>query len=330
MQGAPVHELADVRGQHQAKRALLIAAAGAHSLLMLGPPGSGKTMLAQRLPGLLPPLSADEALEVAAIAAVAQGIPGSAPAATRWTSTPPFRAPHHTASAHAIVGGGSTVQPGEVSLAHHGVLFLDELPEFDRRVLESLREPLESGRVNVVRASQRAEFPASFLLVAAMNPCPCGRHGLGAPPCRCNPAQVERYRARISGPLLDRIDLQLRLAQVDAQTLVADAPRPDEGSATAAGLTTAQACALVSRVRERQMLRQGCLNGRLSPAGTLQHCRADPAGLALLAKAVSQRGTSARGQHRVLRVARTIADLAGREAMHPSDIAEALSLRMEE
>ncbi|MDQ2641773.1 MAG: YifB family Mg chelatase-like AAA ATPase [Pseudomonadota bacterium] len=322
---APVHELADVRGQHHAKRALLIAAAGSHSLLMLGPPGSGKTMLAQRLPGLLPPLRADEALEVAAIAAVAQCIPGAAPQATRWPSTPPFRAPHHTASAHAIVGGGMAVQPGEVSLAHHGVLFLDELPEFDRRVLESLREPLESGRVNVVRASQRAEFPAAFLLVAAMNPCPCGRHGLVAPTCRCQPAQIERYRARISGPLLDRIDLQLRLAQVDAQTLVAELPDNASGA-----LTTAGARALVTRVRQRQMLRQGCLNGRLSPAETLRHCRADAAGLRLLAEAASKRGTSARGQHRILRVARTVADLEERATVSHSDIAEALSLRPEE
>ncbi|HWL64021.1 MAG TPA: YifB family Mg chelatase-like AAA ATPase [Steroidobacteraceae bacterium] len=322
---APVHELADVRGQHHAKRALLIAGAGSHSLLMLGPPGSGKTMLAQRLPGLLPPLTADEALEVAAIAAVAQCIPGATPQATRWPSTPPFRAPHHTASAHAIVGGGAAVQPGEVSLAHHGVLFLDELPEFDRRVLESLREPLESGRVNVVRASQRAEFPAAFLLVAAMNPCPCGRHGLVAPTCRCPPTKIERYRARISGPLLDRIDLQLRLAQVDAETLVAEKPDNAKGA-----MTTAQARALVTRVRQRQMLRQGCLNGRLSPAETLRHCRADAAGLKLLAEAASRRGTSARGQHRILRVARTVADLEERASVSRSDIAEALSLRLEE
>ncbi len=329
---APAHELADVRGQHTAKRALLIAAAGSHSLLMVGPPGSGKTMLAQRLPGLLPPLSADEALEVAAIAAVAQCLPGATPAGARLPAVPPFRAPHHTASAHAIVGGGVAVQPGEVSLAHHGVLFLDELPEFDRRVLESLREPLESGRVNVVRANQRAEFPAAFLLVAAMNPCPCGRHGLVAPGCRCHAAQIERYRGRISGPLLDRIDLQLRLAQVDAATLVADAPKRDESQAgaAAASLTTAQARELVSRVRQRQLLRQGCLNGRLSPAETLRHCRADRAGLALLAKAAPQRGTSARGQHRILRVARTIADLGDRETMNGSDIAEALSLRLQE
>jgi magnesium chelatase family protein len=331
----PALDLADVRGQHQARRALLIAAAGGHSLLMLGPPGTGKTMLAQRLPGLLPPLTAEQALEVAAIAAVAQCVPGSAGAARmRWPSAPPFRAPHHTASAHAIVGGGTAVQPGEVSLAHHGVLFLDELPEFDRRVLESLREPLESGRVSVVRANQRAEYPASFLLVAAMNPCPCGRHGLVSPPCRCIPAQIERYRARISGPLLDRIDLQLKLAQVESHALLAEVPAPGAApagrSAVGEVTTTAQARELVGRVRQRQMLRQGCLNARLGAAGTLRHCHADAAGLALLARAVAARGTSARGQHRILRVARSIADLAEREPIQPGDVAEALSLRLEE
>jgi magnesium chelatase family protein len=229
-------DLADVRGQWQARRALVIAAAGGHSLLMLGPPGSGKTMLAQRLPGLLPPPTAAESLEIAAIAAVAQAESGLGQMLQR-----PFRAPHHTASAHAIVGGGTTVRPGEVSLAHHGVLFLDELPEFDRRVLEALREPLESGVISVVRANQRAEFPAAFQLVAAMNPCPCGRAGMVAPRCRCEPRQIDRYRNRISGPLLDRIDLQVVLPPVDAQELV-------EPAATAAlreSLTTAQAAVAV-------------------------------------------------------------------------------------
>lgn len=331
---APAPDLADVRGQHQARRALLIAAAGGHSLLMLGPPGSGKTMLAQRLPGLLPPLDAAAALEVAAIAAVAQAIPGvGARAPARWSTTPPFRAPHHTASAHAIVGGGPTVQPGEVSLAHHGVLFLDELPEFDRRVLESLREPLESGRVSVVRASQRAEFPAAFQLVAAMNPCPCGRHGLVRPACQCNPARIASYRARISGPLLDRIDLQLRLAPVKAHALVAQPGRDATCAPAQDGHgpgDSAQARALVEHARERQLMRQGRLNARLSAGMTLRDCRANAMAIALLMKAAEDRGISARGQHRVLRVARTVADLAGRDEVCANDIAEALALRLEE
>ncbi|MEO6186087.1 MAG: YifB family Mg chelatase-like AAA ATPase [Steroidobacteraceae bacterium] len=327
MHGA-MPELADVRGQWQAKRALLIAAAGAHSLLMQGPPGSGKSMLAQRLPALLPPLSREEALEVAAIAAVAQCAPGGThaleapapPGATRR----PFRAPHHTASAHAIVGGGVAVRPGEVSLAHHGVLFLDELPEFDRRVLEALREPLESGRVSVVRANQRAEYPAAFQLVAAMNPCPCGRAGMVHPRCRCQPAQITRYRARISGPLLDRIDLQLQLPPVDASHLTGTiADTPD-------ALTTARAQRAVCAARERQLARQGMVNSRLDPDGTLRHCSAGTEGMALLRRAVASRGYSARSQHRILRVARSIADLDDRHAVKVEDVAEALGMRWDD
>jgi len=309
-----------------------MAAAGAHSLLMLGPPGSGKSMLAQRLPGLLPALDATQRLEVAAIFAVAQAGGGSGRADGRRTACtrPPFRAPHHTASAHAIVGGGRAVQPGEVSLAHHGVLFLDELPEFDRRVLESLREPMESGRVSVVRANQRADYPAAFQLVAAMNPCPCGRHGLVAPPCRCQPAQVERYRARISGPLLDRIDLQLRLAPVPATSLMdAAAPAAGDGRGRAGVLTSAQARVLVRAARQRQHRRQGCLNARLPAGDTLARCAPDAAAAALLTRAASARGMSARAQHRVLRVARSIADLAGRESVEADDVAESLALRLE-
>jgi magnesium chelatase family protein len=324
-------DLADVRGQHQAKRALLITAAGGHSLLMLGPPGSGKTMLAQRLPGLLPPLDPAQALEVAAIAAVAQSLPGAraGTADIRSPLWPPFRAPHHTASANAIVGGGTAVQPGEVSLAHHGVLFLDELPEFDRRVLESLREPLESGRVSVVRANQRAEYPAAFLLVAAMNPCPCGRQGLVLPACRCNPTQIERYRGRISGPLLDRIDLQLRLAQVEARELTGG-DSGQEHPASPGSITTERARAQVGLARERQWSRQGCLNARLQAGDTLKHCHADAASLTLLARAAARRGSSARAQHRILRVARSIADLAGRDQVQADDVAEAVALRLED
>jgi magnesium chelatase family protein len=319
-------DIADVRGQWQAKRALLIAAAGAHSLLMEGPPGSGKTMLAQRLPGLLPPLLPAEALEVAAIASVARDPRATAPPSPVSSVLRPFRAPHHTASAHAIVGGGATLRPGEVSLAHRGVLFLDELPEFDRRVLEALREPLESGRVNIARASQRADYPAAFLLVAAMNPGPCGRAGLEHPPCRCQPAQVSRYRARISGPLLDRIDLQLRLPAVDSAALVA--PRP--ACAKEAGLTSAQAREQVGRARHRQLQRQDCFNSGLNAEETIEHCRADAISLALLRRAAAKRGLSARAQHRVLRVARSIADLADREGVGSDDVAEALALRWDE
>jgi magnesium chelatase family protein len=329
LSGAPVPELADVRGQWQAKRALLIAAAGGHSLLMQGPPGSGKSMLAQRLPALLPPLSREEALEVAAIAAVAQCAPGAMHTGDSLFAAPgamrPFRSPHHTASAHAIVGGGVAVRPGEVSLAHHGVLFLDELPEFDRRVLEALREPLESGRVSVVRANQRAEYPAAFQLVAAMNPCPCGRAGLVRPRCRCQPAQVTRYRARISGPLLDRIDLQLQLPPVDAGQLT-----ERTGAAVPDSLTTAGAQRAVCVARQRQFERQGGVNSRLDPDGTLRHCSPGADGMGLLRRAVADRGYSARSQHRILRVARSIADLEDRHAVRMEDVAEALAMRWED
>ncbi len=330
---APVQalpELADVRGQWQAKRALLIAAAGAHSLLMQGPPGSGKSMLAQRLPALLPPLSREEALEVAAIAAVAQCATGMLDTTVgamhaQGLVRRPFRAPHHTASAQSIVGGGFTVRPGEVSLAHHGVLFLDELPEFDRRVLEALREPLESGTVSVVRANQRAEFPASFQLVAAMNPCPCGRAGLVQSPCRCQPAQLRRYRARISGPLLDRIDIQLQLPAVSSDELVD--PVPTSGRPV---LTTASAASAVCAARQRQLNRQGTTNARLDPEATLRHCVASREGMALLRRAAEQRGYSARSQHRILRVARSIADLDDRDAVTAEDMGEALALRWDD
>jgi magnesium chelatase family protein len=313
-------DLADVRGQWQARRALVIAAAGGHALLMSGPPGSGKSMLAQRLPGLLPALSREESLEVAAIAAVARTQMPGGPREAR-----PFRAPHHTASAHAIVGGGVAVRPGEVSLAHHGVLFLDELPEVDRRVLEALREPLESGAVSVVRANQRAQYPARFQLVAAMNPCPCGRAGQVRPRCECPPQKVKHYRARISGPLLDRIDLQLSLPAVDAGALAAADPR-------AAGdcITSAQARALVGAARERQQRRQGACNARLGPAETLQFCRADSEGMQLLRQAVEKQGHSARAQHRILRVARSIADLDSRDVVGAADVAEALAMRWQE
>jgi magnesium chelatase family protein len=314
-------DLADVRGQWQARRGLIIAAAGGHALLMCGPPGSGKSMLAQRLPGLLPALSREESLEVAAIAAVARtAVPMGQRGAAR-----PFRAPHHTASAHAIVGGGVAVRPGEVSLAHHGVLFLDELPEFDRRVLEALREPLESGTVSVVRANQRAQYPACFQLVAAMNPCPCGHAGQVRPRCECPPQKVRHYRARISGPLLDRIDLQMSLPAVDAEALAGPV-----SCAAGQALNTSQARQQVGAARMRQQLRQGCCNARLGPAETLQYCRAEPAGMQLLRLAVEKQGHSARAQHRILRVARSIADLAGRDQVITVDVAEALAMRWDD
>ncbi|MBR0566924.1 YifB family Mg chelatase-like AAA ATPase [Azoarcus sp. L1K30] len=306
-----VPDLADVRGQYQARRVLEVAAAGGHSLLMHGSPGTGKSMLAQRLPGLLPPLSEAEALESAAVHSLA----GRFDAGSWGRRT--FRAPHHSASAAALVGGGAIPQPGEVSLAHHGVLFLDELPEFDRRVLESLREPLETGHVTVSRARRRAEFPAHFQLVAAMNPCPCGYSGHPGRACSCTPTQIARYRARLSGPLLDRIDLVVEVPALPYADL----------AATAAGESSAEVRARVLLARERQIVRQGMTNAAL-PAGRVDaFCAPDAAGAALLARAMSQLNLSARAYHRVLRVARTLADLAAAERPGAAHMAEAIQYR---
>ncbi|WP_420467464.1 YifB family Mg chelatase-like AAA ATPase [Panacagrimonas sp.] len=311
-------DLADVRGQHQAKRALEIAAAGGHSLLMVGPPGSGKSMLAARLPGLMPALDEAEAIEVAAVASVGQGGFDVA----NWGRRP-FRSPHHTASGVALVGGGSLPRPGEITLAHLGVLFLDELPEFDRSVLEVLREPLESGQITVSRAARQADFPARFQLVAAMNPCPCGFLGDAQGKCRCTPDQVARYRGKISGPLLDRIDLHLFVPRVDHEALMA-APRTHSGTGAE---SSAEVRLRVQAARNRQLARAGKPNAALSVAEIDRHCCIDTAGRGLLQTAMSRLGLSARGYHRILKVARSIADLTDAAQIQAPHLAEALRLR---
>ncbi|AUT47511.1 YifB family Mg chelatase-like AAA ATPase [Achromobacter sp. AONIH1] len=307
----PVPCLSDVRGQPAARRALEVAAAGGHSLLMVGPPGAGKSMLAQRLPGLLPPLSRTQALEAAAVAALAGH--AQAPA-----GQPPFRAPHHSLSVPALVGGGTHPRPGEISLAHHGVLFLDELPEFNRRTLESLREPLETGRVLISRAMRTARFPARFQLVAAMNPCPCGWRGHPARACACTPDQVARYAGRVSGPLLDRIDLHLRLPPVAPEDL--DGP---PGEASPAVRERVLAC------RGRQLERQDKPNAALAGAELDCHCALDESGRELLRQAMRRLRGSARVLHRTLRVARTIADLEGAERLGARHVAQAVQYRAE-
>jgi magnesium chelatase family protein len=308
-----VADLSEVRGQQQARRALEIAAAGGHSMLMMGPPGSGKSMLATRLPGILPPLTEDEALEVAAVASINGSFDHR-----KW-GLRPYRAPHHTASGVALVGGGAAPRPGEITLAHLGVLFLDELPEFDRRVLEVLREPLESGVITVSRAARQADFPARFQLVAAMNPCPCGYLGDASGKCRCTPDQVLRYRARISGPLLDRIDLHVHVPRVERTALNnAEAPAAEDSAAIRQRVT---------QCRERQIKRADKANARLSTREVERDCSPETAARQLLETAMSRLSLSARAYHRVLKVARTIADLAGAEAVGTAHIAEAVRYR---
>jgi magnesium chelatase family protein len=310
----PVYpDMAEVRGQSTVKRALEVAAAGGHSVLLVGPPGTGKTMLAERFPGLLPPMTVDEALESAAVQSLASG----GFDLRQWRRRP-FRSPHHTASAVALVGGGSLPRPGEVSLAMNGVLFLDELPEFDRHVLEVLREPLESGRITVSRAARQAEFPARFQLVAAMNPCPCGYLGHFSGRCRCTPDQVQRYRSRISGPLLDRIDIQIEVPSLSPDELSGRQAEPERSERIAAR---------VAGARERALARQGGPNARLDPAGIDTHCAADAAGESLLRQAIDRLALSARAFHRVRKVARTIADLAGSDGIRSAHVAEAIQYR---
>lgn len=304
-------DFSDVKGQQQAKRSLEVAAAGSHSILLVGPPGTGKSMLATRFAGILPTMTDQQALESAAVHSLTGGF-----SIANWKQRP-YRSPHHTASAVALVGGGSTPRPGEISLAHHGVLFLDEMPEFDRRVLEVLREPLESGHIHISRAAKQAEFPARFQLIAAMNPCPCGYLGHHNNRCRCTPDAITRYQGKLSGPLLDRIDMQITV----------NALRHDELLQQQAGESSPQIQERVERAFERQITRQDKPNNLLSTREIDQLCQPDPSGESLLKNAMIRFNWSARAYHRVLKVARTIADLANSAQIRQEHVAEAIQYR---
>ena len=306
-------DLSDVRGQHQARRALEVAASGGHNLLLVGPPGTGKSMLASRLPGILPPMTLQESLETASVASISRG----GLSVSQWRQRP-YRAPHHTSSGVALVGGGSQPKPGEISLAHNGVLFLDELPEFSRSVLDVMREPVENGEITISRAGHQADFPARIQLIAAMNPCPCGYYGDQREPCRCSPEMISRYQSRVSGPLLDRVDIQISVQRIEYAMLRSDAKK---------GESSVQVRKRVVTAYQAQLERTGKSNAQLSSEEIEQHCVLDEEQHEWLESALNKFNLSARAIHRTLKVARTIADMDGSDQIAGPHLREALSYR---